>query len=87
VAYYLRQKFGENITTKFVNLAVPEARHRYANVVASIEKDNLPLPLVAINGEVKMAGGVDYLAIVSAIESHLADKELPSASMATPPFS
>jgi hypothetical protein len=44
-------------------------KQQYANVVTAIEKDNLPLPLVAINGQVKMAGGVDYYSIVSAIES------------------
>ena len=57
------------MTTEFLNLAVPEVRQQYANVVKAIAKDNLPLPLVAINGEVKMAGGVDYYSIVSAIES------------------
>lgn len=57
------------MTTEFVNLAVPEAWQQYAAVVASIAKDDLPLPLVAINGQVKMAGGVDYYSIVSAIES------------------
>jgi hypothetical protein len=57
------------VTTEFLNLANPDVSREYAKVVTAIAKDNLPLPLVAINGEVKMAGGVDYYSIVSAIES------------------
>lgn len=72
------------MTTKFLNLAVPEVRLQYANVVKAIEKDTLPLPLVAINGEVKMAGGVDYYSIVSAIESLTAAGGPPSGAAAAP---
>jgi hypothetical protein len=68
------------VATEFINLAVPEARQKYANVVAAIEKDNLPLPLVAIDGTVKMAGGVDYYSIVSAIEALTAAAPLPAAA-------
>ena len=59
-------------------------RQQYANVVTAIAKDNLPLPLVAINGEVKMAGGVDYYAILSAIESLIAASGPPSSAAAAP---
>jgi hypothetical protein len=68
------------VTTEFINLAVPEARQKYANVVAAIEKDNLPLPLVAIDGMVKMAGGVDYYSIVSAIEALTVAAPLPATA-------
>lgn len=68
------------MTTEFLNLAVPDVRQQYANVVSAVEKDNLPLPLVAINGEVKMAGGVDYYSIVSAIESLIAANGLPAGT-------
>ncbi len=59
-------------------------RQQYANVVTAIAKDNLPLPLVAINGEVKMAGGVDYYSIASAIESLIAANGLPPGAAAAP---
>ncbi len=80
MSYYLRQKFGDRVNTEFLNLAVPDVRQQYANVVSAIEKDNLPLPLVAINGEVKMAGGVDYYSIVSAIESLIVAGGQPAAA-------
>ena len=72
------------MTTEFLNLAIPDVRQQYANVVRTIEKDTLPLPLVAINGEVKMAGGVDYYSIVSAIESLTAVGGPPLGPTATP---
>lgn len=68
----MRQKYGERVTTEFVNLATAENRKQYAAVLDSVEKNKLRLPLVAIDGEVKMAGGVDYYAIASAVEKALA---------------
>lgn len=44
-------------------------------MIEAVEKHKLSLPLVAINGEVKMAGGVDYYAISSAVEKILAAQE------------
>ncbi len=76
----MRQKFGDRVATEFFNLAVPDIRQKYANVVSAIEKDHLPLPLVAINGDVRMAGGVDYYAIVSAIEALIAAGAQPNAA-------
>jgi hypothetical protein len=72
------------VTTEFLNLAVPEVRRQYATVVHAIERDSLPLPLVAINGEVKMAGGVDYYAIVSAVESLAVAGGSPTGGKSTP---
>jgi hypothetical protein len=60
-------------------------RQHYANVVTAIGKNNLPLRLVAINAEVKIAGGVDYYAIVSAIESLAAGGSAAGASAASAP--
>ena len=57
------------MTTEFLDLSLAENRQQYATVLEAIEQHNLPLPLVAIDGEVKMAGGVDYYAIVAAIDA------------------
>jgi hypothetical protein len=63
VGHYLRQRYGEGIVTEYLDLSVPENRQAYGQVVEAVDKFKLPLPLVAINGEVRLAGGVDYYAI------------------------
>lgn len=54
-----------------MNLAETANREKYENVLEAIDRHRLPLPLVAVNGEVKMAGGVDYYAISAAVEKLL----------------
>jgi len=71
VGYYLRQKFGDQVNTEFINLAASGNRDHYSSVVQAVKQHNLPLPIVAINGEVKVAGGVDYYAVARAVESIL----------------
>lgn len=57
------------MVTEFVNLAHAENQQQYAAVIGAVKQHNLPLPLVAIDGEVRMAGGVDYYAITEAIDA------------------
>ena len=71
MGYYLRQRYGSQVTTDFVNLATPENREQYSSVVEAVKEHNLPLPIVAVNGEVKVAGGIDYYAISRAVDAVL----------------
>ena len=71
MGYYLRQRYGSQVTTEFVNLAQPDNRDRYSDVLDAVREHKLPLPIVAVNGEVKVAGGVDYYAISRAVDNLL----------------
>lgn len=69
VTEYLKEKYGEAVEVEYLNLAQPAVRRRNPEIIARIEEQGLLLPLVAINGRLKLSGNMEYRAIVEAIET------------------
>jgi disulfide oxidoreductase YuzD len=63
---HLKGKYGKGVTVEYVDLADDPEN---SDVIESIRSRNLPLPVVAINGVPRLAGNVEYRAIVEAIEA------------------
>jgi disulfide oxidoreductase YuzD len=57
------------------DLADPSERERFPEIVRAIEVDKLILPLVTIDGEMKLEGRADYWPITSLIDEKLAKKQ------------
>lgn len=66
VIAHLKRKYGEGVAVEYVDLAEDLEN---SDVVARIRAQNLPLPVVAIDGVTRLAGNVEYRAIVEAIEA------------------
>ncbi len=76
VAQHLRRRYGDAVQVEYYDLANDSNRAKFPEIVKTIEEDDLPVPLVAIDGVPRMAGGVDFWTIAEFIEAK--DKELLS---------
>ncbi|MFQ5825874.1 MAG: hypothetical protein ACE5IA_00825 [Dehalococcoidia bacterium] len=72
----LRQLHGGEVSIEFFNLEDPGMRAWNPKVVARIQDEGLLLPLLMINGEVRITGHFDIRQLVDAVE---AQKELDIA--------
>jgi len=62
----LRRKYGDEVEVEYIDLAEsPES----SDVMEQIRAQNLPSPVVAINGVLRLAGSVEYREIMEVIET------------------
>lgn len=59
------------MTVEYHDLADPEEREKAGDVIDAATKNRVPYPLVAINGEFRIAGGVDFWRISSIVDEML----------------
>lgn len=64
----LKGKYGDEVEVEYVDLAGAQSGERQG-VRDRIKARELPLPVVAINGEFRLSGGVDYRSILDAVEA------------------
>lgn len=64
-------QFGESVQLDYVDLAHPETGAEFEELLALIEEQSLPFPLVAINDELRLAGGVEYHRILPLVQQAL----------------
>jgi disulfide oxidoreductase YuzD len=69
---YLQMRYGQGIQVEYVDLADAEAQAQFSAVGAVIEERNLPFPLVAINGDLRLAGSAAYYHVLPLVEQALA---------------
>ena len=70
VIEHLRERYGGEVVVEHLDLAEPEIRLQHQDVVNRVEESGLLLPVVAIDGVLRLSGGVQYRTIVEAIEAH-----------------
>lgn len=66
----LEDDFEGQVTVEYVDLARPEGQSRHSDLARRVKELNLPLPLIAFDGSLKLSGNVEYRTIVEAIEAH-----------------
>jgi disulfide oxidoreductase YuzD len=64
-------QFGESVQLDYVDLAHPEAQAEFEELLALIEEQSLPYPLVAINDQLRLAGSVEYHRILPLVQQVL----------------
>jgi len=69
VIEHLKERYGDEVAVEHLDLAEPAARLQHQEVVNRVKETGLMLPLVAINGVLRLCGGVEYRTIVEAIET------------------
>lgn len=56
---------------EYVDLADAEAQTEYSELMAIIEERSLPYPLVALNGQLRLAGTAQYYQVLPLVEELL----------------
>ena len=68
IAEQLKNRYGEGVEVEYIDLAHSP---QHLEMRERIRAQNLPLPVVAINGALRLAGSLQYRAIADAIEALL----------------
>jgi disulfide oxidoreductase YuzD len=64
-------RFGDAVKIDYVDLADAEGQARYADLLALVEDGDLPYPLVAINGQLRLAGTAHFYQVLPYVEEAL----------------
>jgi disulfide oxidoreductase YuzD len=67
-------QFGPAIAVEYIDLADPQAQEEHSELLAVIEDRDLPYPLVAINGQLRLAGSVQYYRILPLVQEILEEQ-------------
>ena len=65
----VRDRFGDNIELEYLDLSGPAASHSELN--HRIRKENLFLPLLLIDGELRVSGQFDIRLLLDAVEAEI----------------
>lgn len=68
---------GPAVEVEYVDLADRTKQGEYPEMVAMVDEQRLPYPLVAINGQVKLAGSAHYFRVLPLVEEALATERQP----------
>ena len=69
-------QFGPAIAVEYIDLADPKAQEEHSELLAVIEDRDLPYPLVAINGQLRLAGSVQYYRILPLVQEILEEEQI-----------
>lgn len=64
----LTQRYGERVRVEYHSLRDPAVEAAYAELLGQALRLHVPLPIVVVNGAIIQGGGIDYRAIVNAID-------------------
>lgn len=66
----LRRRFGKDVDLKYIDLASTTSR-AYAKTVKSIQRGELTVPVLLINGKPRISGYFDLHLLVEAIQAEI----------------
>jgi hypothetical protein len=69
-------KFGEVVRVDYVDLAQAEAQEQFGDLVLFAEERDLAYPLIAIDGQLRLAGSAHYFRILPLVEAALSQKRV-----------
>ena len=69
--YYVQQRYGSSVQVDYVDLGAADAQEEFPELLAFIAEQNLPYPLVAVDGQLRLAGSADYYRVVALVEEAL----------------
>ncbi len=61
-------RFGDKVEVEYVDLAESANAERFPEMALLSQEATAKLPFVAVDGALRMLGGVEYRALVTAIE-------------------
>ena len=60
--------YGDAVQVEYLDVSEPAVQAEYADLISQVEEHHLPYPLVAIDGQVRLAGGAEYYRIMPLVE-------------------
>jgi len=60
--------YGDTVQVEYLDVSEPAVQAEYADLIRQAEEHRLPYPLVAIEGQVRLAGGAEYYRIMPLVE-------------------
>jgi disulfide oxidoreductase YuzD len=60
--------YGDAVQVEYLDVSEPAIQAEYADLIRQIEEHCLPYPLVAIDDQVRLAGGAEYYRIMPLVE-------------------
>jgi len=60
--------YGDAVQVKYFDTSEPTVQTEYTDLISQAEEHRLPYPLVAIDGQVRLAGGAEYYRIMPLLE-------------------
>jgi disulfide oxidoreductase YuzD len=73
----VERRYGPSVQVDYVDLGRAEAREEFQELLALIADQNLPYPLVAVNGQLRLAGSADYYRVIALVEEALQGEPAP----------
>lgn len=67
----LHQVYGETVQLEYIDLADPEARRLCPEVVERVEAQKLSLPLLVLNGSIRLSGYFDLRMLQDALQAEM----------------
>ena len=65
----LQERYGGQVAVEYVDVAQDQPDQDDARLIELAREQGLPLPVVAIDGSIKLIGAADYRVIAEAIEA------------------
>jgi disulfide oxidoreductase YuzD len=69
----LKAQYGEAVEIEHLDLQDPENGVRFGDMLAIAEEQNLQYPLVAVNGQLRLAGSAQYYHVLPLVQEALAE--------------
>ncbi len=60
--------YGDAVQVEYLDVSEPAVQEEYADLISQAKEYHLPYPLVAIAGQVRLAGGAEYYRIMPLVE-------------------
>lgn len=67
----LRERFGEGVSLEIYNLEDEEAREKFSHYLERVHREGLLLPLLIINGEIRISGHFDFRMLLDMVEASI----------------
>jgi disulfide oxidoreductase YuzD len=79
--FYVQRRYGDSVQVNYVDLGRAEAKEGFGELRLLIAEQNLPYPLVAVNGQLRLAGSADYYRVIALVEEALQADPAPGADL------
>lgn len=73
----MERRYGPSVQVEYIDLAKTEAQEEFQELRSLIADRNLPYPVVAVNGQLRLAGSADYYRVMALVEEALQGEPSP----------
>ena len=71
----IKERFDDRVELGYVDLSKPSTNHRALKLNQATKNENLPLPLLVIDGQVRISGQFDIHLLLDAIDAEIEIKQ------------